>query len=95
MGVNSAFFLTLFKYLPLLLGAQINQLILFFSIGKELFFNGKEGAMGHAVWHTSTTVRILVTDVMEVACDATLCLAALCLWVQVGHITERVLGVIG
>ena len=51
--------------------------------------------MGHAVRHTPTTVRILITDIVEVARDTTLCFAALCLWVQVSNIAERVLRVIG
>ena len=51
--------------------------------------------MGHAVRHTSTAVCILITDIMEVSCDTTLRLAALCLGIQVGYITERVFGVIG
>ena len=51
--------------------------------------------MGHAVWHASTTVRILIANVVEVACDTTLCFAALCLGIQVGNIAERVLRVIG
>ena len=51
--------------------------------------------MGHAVGHTSTAVRILITDIMEVACDSTLSLAALCLGVQVRYIAECVLRVIG
>ena len=51
--------------------------------------------MGYAVWHASTAVCILITDIMEVSCDTALRLAALCLGVQVGHITECVLGIIG
>jgi len=54
-----------------------------------------EGAVGDAVWHAATALGILVTYCVKVSFYPALCVTACCLWVQVGHVAEDVIRIVG